>query len=1449
MSIKDIKFRVWEPWQSYYVKNNCTETKSGVLCLFVHSIDLIEKIIHKPGFDPCTFISQNLKLEESQIRSKLMTINQKKDDDMDVDNGDDDSTTPAPFDSKSKLKFQKFSKHRYNFFTYQNIIYDIYSYIFIENEIDEQKKIEITKKKDVLFNHENKGTISSKIFCARYCMAIELAKYLEQDYFLTADNISISKKSKTKKAKVSKIYNPVEKYLRERHKKISNSVLLKSQNIRNATEYIPDVPLSNDVLNSDTDVDETLSLGYATVSEFLTMLLSSSFLIDMVVDKIPEIKVDQNQKNKTSSSIPDTKNQSPSISSRSSDHDNSVSETEPRKKKFSKKISNAEDELYKYFSEDEIRDNCTYFMKTHLIPTIFYFLWILKSCVKFCDRITTHQLGPVDPSNRFLTEAGYKGNPILFKKCSDDESEEILSALWRNILKLGKHFNMFGVENLDINDPEAIEKMNKVKLSDFDGYFVDDNWFSSLGIKKIPKKHNTKKEFHYFYELPVVDYDVTNLMKIINLISSKGCTMLDSQKFRYFMTCFWKLLDRITNSDDLIEYFSEKNGGDSKNTNSIPDSLEASMSLFPKYFAIELVKNKKKIGKNRFIEEDDEVIVVSPLFIHNSETILSYMIEGFIVSDYLHSTYVCKPPKLPCEDFCEKWLTFCNDICNDDNYSQFLKSKFSDIYWNRNQFYGECDNYNTSQKIVQANPVSNIMMDNRYRHHEICDKVCKYYPKEIFEFCIEKITACTNYNVDLRSLFSFCWDIHRLAIIKEPPSIYIKDVTEKFTRVKIGSNAKSITNGETELQLSTNSSLNKRKKSQNKNYGENDDNDDDDDSGDDEDQYKLIKTTIFDQSKSYNKEKEELNSIAMDLEIERKHVSESEFSQNVFKGYSMGSKKSNMLSDDVTLGSEIFTSESLLDRALDKRNSYKNALESIRNETRSLFLSSIILEDDENTESTSLDTAYFVRKTQHLPVGLIEFNVLQESILYIISFKNTKILNENSIDTNILKTEDDLEDLDNIIETDEKTMLSYPTFDSRDMINEENFPVYDHLFGTPDTVIDSNRQTTVDHLVKGKGRNTNVFKNKNNVSITDYWGSKKKFGVNENEEDFDDGEISDEDDVTRRNNQHISVTEEISRSYGVMLEDEEFGMDNESYEKLYRDKENYKRRFSGIDKNEFRELRNLKANNLFKKEWPDIMNYDILQQRSKEEAGNLEFPLTILECSSDIKRHSLFRRSKKDKPCMFMFFNNYYLCDGKNLYSTRFATKLPLLSINSKFKKKGALRNLDYENDEDCDEDSENIAQNDQYYSDSEEEYNYFIHEDAKFNGDKEKIEEFTTNELPFTTPYDIGALLGTLIDRFEKSTDELTVEFYKILRSQEMTIKLLTEDISEDDDGETVYNKRQSITKREEEFKQHRTKMISEIQKNYGTFPEIISNSTLPYKRKFDPTSKIPISKIEQDH
>lgn len=1439
MSIKDVKFRLWEPWKSHYIKNKSDNKKESALVLFVHSIDIIEKVIHKPGFDPCIFLAQTLKLEEAQHRAKILTELKKNKDGMEVDTEEDMEITKNGF--KKELLFQKFSKHKHNFFTYQNLIYDHYSCIFLQDEVKDSKMNIFSKKMKVLFANKNKNTIGAKIFCARYAMAIELAKYMESDYFLTAKNLS-TKKIHYKKSDSNNgtLYNPIEKYLLERHKQNSKQVDPNINIYHEGLEKFPDIPFSNDVLNSEHSADESLSIGYATVSEFLTMLLSSSFLIDTLVDVIPDKKVSRSDQNNTKDDIKPSKDYTkvddiPSLSSRSKGRDNSVSESDHEKKYGSKKISDAELELSKYFSEDEINENCAYFIYTHIIPVLFYTYWILKSCVKFCDRITTHQLGPVDPSNRFLTEAGFKGNNILFKKCSDEEGEEILSSMWRNILKLGKRFNMFGVENLDLEDIESHKKIDKTKLSDFDGQFADDNWFSSLGIKKIPKKNG---KFQYFYEVPIINYDVTNVMKIINLISSKGCTLLDSQKFRYFMTCFWRVLDLITNSNNLVEYFSLNNGTVSQNHGAIPESLESSMSLFPKYFAVEVIKNKKKHSKNKFIEEDDEVIVVSSLFIHNSETILSYIIEGLVVSDYLHSTFICKSPKLPCANFCENWLGFCNEICVDDNYSQFLKSKFSDIYWNRNQFYGECDNYNTSQKIVQSNPVSNIMMDNRYRHHEICDKICKFYPKEIYDFCIEKITACTNYHIDLRSLFSYCWDIHRLAIIKEPPSMYIKDITEKFSRVKITDN-KAL--GNTDIVGHKNYAI----KNSDLKKGDGGGGIDEEYDSDNDDEYELIKHKVFDQSKSHNKEREELENISSELEKERKTISESEFTPHVFKGYSLQNNKNNMISEDVTIGSDIFSAESLLDRALDKKNSYKNALQSIRSDTQGHFLASMILKDDENTQSTSLDTAYFVRKTQNLPVGLIEFNVLQETILYIISFKNTKILNENSINTNILKTEDELEDMEDIIEMDDITMISYPTFDSRDLINEEKFPVYDHLFGNPDTVIDSTKQTTVDNLVKGAGNGTHVYQNKNSNSMLDYWGLKKKFGSVETVEIFDDGEVSEEDDVTRKTNSGVSVTEEIYRSYGATMEDEEFGIDGETYEKVYRDKENYKRRFSGVNKNDFKELKNIQASNMFKKEWPDIMNYDVLQQRSKEEAGNMEFPLTILECSCDIKKHSLFRRSKKDKPCFFMFFNNYYLCDGKNLYSTRFATKIPILSTHPKLKKKYhneqySTDNMETENDIAPDKDS--------YESESDEEYNYFHCEYFKYNDEEDQIKDYTSDELPFTTPYDIGALLGTLIDKFEDSTNHLIKQFYTIIKNQDETLKILTNEITNYEDAETIYNKRQEMLKREEEFMNSRIKMISEIQKNYKTFPEMILNSTLPYKRKFDHTSKTPISKVDHE-
>jgi hypothetical protein len=165
------------------------------------------------------------------------------------------------------------------------------------------------------------------------------------------------------------------------------------------------------------------------------------------------------------------------------------------------------------------------------------------------------------------------------------------------------------------------------------------------------------------------------------------------------------------------------------------------------------------------------------------------------------------------------------------------------------------------------------------------------------------------------------------------------------------------------------------------------------------------------------------------------------------------------------------------------------------------------------------------------------------------------------------------------------------------------------------------------------------------------------------------------------------------------LEDEEFGP-HENVVNKKRDNVNLRNKRFKMNQG-----KSLLGNEESPKEWPEIMNYDLLEIRSEREKECLEYPLTIVECSK-IKTHELFKRSTTDRPCIFMFFNKYHVC-GYTYLTT----------------------------------------------------YGYAFDNTIDENNLRDELDIQRESHLP--GPYDFAIILGTLVHTFEDSVGKIIEKFY----------------------------------------------------------------------------------------
>lgn len=1311
IQISSEKYRYWDSCNSKFWQElkTCRFDKSEfcagyMACLFVSTIDLVEKIYYYPGIDPFQILCS----EEYKERRRKPNVFKKAD----------------SSDNPYRLRY-------FNFETFQSYVYGIhtrYSSEYLSNT--------------TVQNEEN---------------VIKLLLNALQEQFNMESQLPSESNSNT-----TEIYNPVQKYT-TMFNGITSSQTQKSK--------------KNDHTNNIFYKKICLSLYHATVTEFMVHLFSVVEILDHLdmflcfkyhdgLNKAETINVSAKKSVKNTldenGNIPDSISvvslessidedstdgsskrtvkqpfiytTSTSSSSDNSSHSYGSNTSMSHENRPNSDKKTIYDDIPYQESIPKFNKTCTknqpfflshttiesmiHFTKIFILPVLFNTLWIIKSLTKWTEKVATHHIGPSDPNLRLFTEKAFKHKHRLsiFKTCNEEESEVINDALWRCCLKLGNSFNLFGVSishlpqifplyneslNNSTNAFTFLHTLENIKLSDFDNVFVDEYWFTSLGCVKNQnyKSGGTKTSTKYFNEKPLFLYDVGDIWSIINMLSQKSCRLLDSPELRLFLTIIYTRLYNIFFNQNLtveqqlgvynrskpnitqqgtesclnysqtsiyiyapdvciiprpdITNVQESNLKSIKSTliNSVGNpknycNISLSTKLFPSFFekdAVEISTPQKDKKGNIHIKNSMGAsrIKTSRLFSQHTESIMSYMVELTSVSDYMFSIYPFQTPKLPSENFCDRWMKLCEKCIKDENLEDFVKKEFEVRFWQLNQFYGETEKFNNQGKISQRNNIKTIIINNRYRHYEVINKVLSHQCNILYDFAMYRIHNTTS-NEEMKNLFLSCWDHQKMAYVKYPPSSYIKTI-EKYKKGKVSANnAGDITEYTTPV-----------------------DND-------------------------------PLSELIQAIHVEQERIS---------RQYR---KFSNMITSNTPGNEYVDPSKggaptSIVDRALDEVQGFRK----------------IILERESENPDILKDPMFVARKIQHIPVGLLEYNIMQEAIFTVLAIKSAQMNKAFNKQFSVMQSVGDIDDQNDFVFTNYEKGIHIAKYDPKEGISSTGESIYDQIFVDQNDVLDkgmfSSLAKRIDNVInkhtsKSKSANTNTKGNNSGYDADDDNNNNMDLGDQQN---VDDDEINilsymldgsnpfrqssnstygsdnrnaykdisaideeDEDDFRRFADGYFSLGMHSGSSYAyntdfhnIMkwltneeVQDEEFGIGAENYNNQMSE------RIKSLHANASRAggiavghdtVNSSITMKEIPKEWPEPMNYDLLELRNKRNKENLETPLTLTECMFKIKRHNVFRRSRLDKPCMFTYFNTYMLCNGCNImcFSHPFETR------------------------------------------------------------------------------------------------------------------------------------------------------------------------------------------------
>jgi len=1385
MRVIETKYLYWDNQCSkYYTKS----LKSGsiipyIYALYVTSVDIAEKLYGGYGIDPCQFINTVLKNKErSNLKSRLGSSSSYTHNiNNDQREGSDNNTS-----RRTNLTW--------NFFSYQSKVYDI----------------DLSKK-------YTKGELPLRIL-----------KHAIIDATIS-DVVNSNDKN-------INAYNPVTKYFLD--------YLQITHTGRNDNRKLKSYIDKHIQLNSKYRDTKCSSIAHARLSEFTEHFMKMSEILDKLDDNLYGFITKHTQDYILKL------NDMMDIDFDSLNHETKLA-LGPITDLSTEKISACWTHNVRFNFMEQILIE---YAQDIILPCIFFSLWIIKSLCKNCHRISGHFLGPRDPEYRLFTDTSFKGNMDMFIECEEDESKALTECLWRAIIKIGIHFNLFGIsvkhtlplfyrvkdtsknknetnssvsnntirsESVLYND-RGIDVLDftKVTLKDFENHLSDENWFTSLGIKNHHNRQNDPK-----YHKPIIEYSLFDIWTILNLLSQKGSFLLDSGHLRVLLSivlfklyCYiscenlertpnsvpkfekkgyiFRLLERHTQDKSFIDaLFKSKFNGNKFEDDQFMDTSDQfdnykhnkftfSHSLFndnicgdiseckqrmPLFLETCKIERREKHNNINTIT-NSSVIITSASFSCFTELIFSYFIELVCVSDYLFTVYPYKTPVLPSENFCKNWVDFCESLVSKSSDSSFIKKKFENIYWSRSQFYGEVEKSDSSRKILQIVPITSIMISNRYGHYETIINVTAKSLPDIFKFCTERITRCISY-ADQKDLFKPCWDIRKQAQLRG-------DISSRLISDRFYHGVRKSINKDGEIRNDI--SIAEMRNSD------------------------LITNDIFSPDLVIDKEEDEIRTLIEMITEEMDKVALSSkhptpFTLTPVISPADTSTHNQMIDKSISNRNNNTLAMSVIERALEKLTSYKHT----------------VLEKEELMGHDALrnDEQHFNNKLKHIPIGLLEYNLTQEAILSLLSVKSASFTDYSSnVTVALLNKANNLTNVSQIMHQASDTEgLEFSIYDTKGFVTEDGSSIcdkiVDHCFNPQNSYIpklslkNSNILDNDDYMDypgddsdemdsrinQRKGLDDDYDHEYNSLRSSVHRARKRleeSYSNNENTEDgepfwnrsnSDDGVCGIKFNTSKlpisyiesfvegshkkgldNNGNHSSESsdedqheDENERNSHLTLEDEEFGP-HENINRQKRDKVNLRNKRFKMGQG-----KSLLGNEEAPKEWPEIMNYDLLEVRSTREKEGLEYPLTIFECIK-LKTHELFKRSTSDRPCIFTFFNKYHIC-GYNYLTT----------------------------------------------------YGYVFSDEI--NEDDLLGELQDQYECPLPGPYDFAIIIGTLIHTFESSVDVIIEKFYE---------------------------NKDKLQKKDADI------FVSTIQAYYRTFPEIILKNTLEYEREFNITESVPIVK-----